>query len=69
MSFVFVLRNRVPNHVISSEQKLQGKLWEMQDKPLRSSNEKNVVVLDNIILPETPRDLLAWSKASNEGQV
>ena len=50
-SFIFVLRNGVRNHVVSSEQRLQGnfaKLSERQDKPLRSSKEKTVVVLDNI---------------------
>ena len=53
-SIIFVLRNRVRNHVVSSKQRLQGKLaklLEVQDKPQRSSNEKTVVVLDNIILP------------------
>ena len=39
-SVIFVLRNRVRNDVVSSEQPLQGKLAklsESQDKPLRSS--------------------------------
>ena len=51
-SVIFVLSNRVRNHVVSSEQRLQGelaKLSERQDKPLRSSDEKTVVVLDNIL--------------------
>ena len=42
---------------------LQGKLTklsERQDKPKRSSNEKTVVILDNIILPGFVRDLLAF---------
>ena len=59
----FVLRNRVRNHVVSSEQRLKAKLAkfsERQDKPLRSSNEKTVVVLDDIILPGFVRDLLAF---------
>ena len=62
-SVIFVLRKRVRNYVVSSEQKLQGKLATIskrQDKPLRPSNEKNVVVLDNIILPGLVRDLLAF---------
>ena len=62
-SVIFVLRNRFRNRMVSSEQRLQGKLAklsERQDKPLRSSNEKTAVVLDNIILPEFVRDLLAF---------
>ena len=62
-SVIFVLSNRVRNHVVNSEQRLQGKLAklsERQDKPLRSSNEKTVVVLDKINLPGFVRDLLAF---------
>ena len=61
-SVIFGLRNRVGNHVVSSEQRLQrklAKLSERQDKPLRSSNENTVVVLD-IIKPVLVRDLLAF---------
>ena len=61
-SVIFVLRNRLRNHVVSSEQRLQGKLAklsERQDKPLRS-NDKTVAVLDNIILPGFFKDLLAF---------
>ena len=60
-SLNLVLPNRVRNHVVSSEQILPGKLAklsERRDKPLRSSNEKTVVVLDNTILPGFVRDLL-----------
>ena len=62
-SVIFVLRNRVLNHVVNSERRLQGKLAkfsERQDKPLRASNEKTVAVLDNIILPGFIRDLLVF---------
>ena len=49
--------------MVNSEQRLQGKIAkfsEKQDKPLRSSNEKTVVVLDNTILPGFVKDLLAF---------
>ena len=62
-SVIFVLRNRVCNHVFSSEQRLQGKLpklWERQDQPLRSSNQMTVVVLNDIILTRFKRDLLLF---------
>ena len=62
-SVIFVLRNRLRNHIVSSEQRLWeklAKLSERQDKPLRSSNEKTVVVLDNINLPGFVRDLLVF---------
>ena len=59
------MRNQVRNHVVSSEQRLQGNLTkfsERQDKPVRSSNEKTVVVLDNIIFPGLVRDLLSFGQ-------
>ena len=62
-SVIFVLRNRVRNHVVISEQRLQGKLGkisERQDKPLRAIKEKTVAVLDNIILPGFVRGLLVF---------
>ena len=62
-SVIFVLRNRVRNHAVNSEQRLQGnlsKLSEMQDKPQRAYNEMTVAVLDNIILPGFDRDLLSF---------
>ena len=62
-SVIFVLCNRVRNHVVDSEQRLQGKLAklsERQDKPLRASNEKTVAVLDNIILPGFVKDMLVF---------
>ena len=62
-SVIFVLRNRVRNHVVNSEQRLQGKLAkvsERQDKPLKASNEKTVAVLDNIILSGFAKDLLVF---------
>ena len=64
-SVIFVLRNRVRNHVINSERRLQGKLAKLsegQEKPLRASDEKTVAFLDNIILPGFVMDLLAFGQ-------
>ena len=60
---IFVLRNRVRNQVVNSEQRLTEKLakiLEKQEKTLRSSEEKTVVVLSKIILPRFVKDLLAF---------
>ena len=62
-SVIFVLRNRVRNQVVNSEQRLTEKLakiLEKQEKTLRSSEEKTVVVLSKIILPTFVKDLLAF---------
>ena len=62
-SVIFVLRNRVRNHAVNPQRRLQGKLAklsERQNKPFRASNEKIVTVLDNIILPGFVRNLLAF---------
>ena len=51
-SVILSLRNRVRNHIVSSEHTLQekfNKLMERQYKPPRSSNEKTVVVLEQIL--------------------
>ena len=70
-SVIFVLRNRVCKHVVSSEQRLHGELANLsedQDKPLRSSNEKTAVVLDNIICLIRQGFYRFWFSASNKGQ-
>ena len=59
------MRNRVCSHVVSAEEILQGKpakLSERQDKPQRSSDEKTVMVLDDINLPRSFTDLLAFGR-------